>query len=221
MLFSTSFTSMVFLASCQSILGAPANTTTTGTPTTLTPRQTTANPNGAMKNMSTAMNAPKSTPGGDMSDLQKELLEAQEEKKVGINTIANAINELYFHDKYASQKHDTPVMVKMIGQVAANNAKTCDPETVAKAIVAIYEPYNKAASSPTKSAAMVDDNSPSIQTIAHSLHETWEKSITTKVDNSVLLPTICQTIATSSTSGDPTIVSKAIEAAYAKLVPGN
>lgn len=156
----------------------------------------------------------------EMSDLEKEAKEATEEKKLGVNTIANAIKELYFHDKFGSQKHDTAALVKMVGQVAATNVKTCDPETVSKSIMAIFEPYNQGKSAAAANKGPSDDSAASLNTIAHSLHETWEKQITSgnpKVENPQLLPIICQTIATSSTSGDPTVVSKAIESAYAKL----
>ncbi|KNZ59619.1 hypothetical protein VP01_1694g9 [Puccinia sorghi] len=167
------------------------------------------------------MNA--AAPAG-MSDLEKEAKEATEEKKPGMNTIASAIKELYFHDKYASQKHDTAMLVKMVGQVAATNAKACDPEVVSKGILAIFEPYNQAKSAAGTGAAPMkdsnDDAAPSLNTLAHAIHETWEKQITSgnpKLDNAQLLPLICQAIATSSTSGDPTVVAKAIESAYAKV----
>ncbi|KNZ59616.1 hypothetical protein VP01_1694g6 [Puccinia sorghi] len=56
--------------------------------------------------------------------------------------------------------------------------------------------------------------------IPHAIHETWEKQITSgnpKPDNAQLLPLICQAIATSSASGDPAVVAKPIESAFAKV----
>lgn len=114
------------------------------------------------------MNA--AAPAG-MSDLEKEAKEATEEKKPGMNTIASAIKELYYHDKYASQKHDKAMLVKMVGQVAAANAKACDPEVVSKGILAIFEPYNQAKSAAGTGAAPMkdsnDDAAPSLNTPCH------------------------------------------------------
>lgn len=245
MLMSIPFTTCVILVSCVAIMAAPGQLQ--NSVSTLFKRQTTltANQNGGMKSMgssgagaNTQQRLTSSNNNGspssnmEMSDLEKEAKEASEEKKPGLNTIASAIKELYFHDKYGSQKHDTPALVKLVGQVAAANSKTCDPDVVAKAIVALYEPYNnnsqggtgKGTTSGTATTisnkSATEDATYSLNSLAHSFHETWEKQITAptaKVDNAQLLPAVCQAIAASSASGDPAVVAKAVEAAYAKL----
>jgi hypothetical protein len=163
-----------------------------------------------------------------MNAQDKESQEEEEENKPGLNTIANAMNELYFHDKYGSQRKEPVMLLKMVGQVAGNTGKSGDPEVVSKAMLATFAIYNQGkpssiAASPitplNKNTAAMEET-PSLKTIAHTLHETWEKlmSANPKPDNAQLIPVMCQAIATGSSSGDPAAVSKAIDAAYEKLV---
>ncbi|KAA1098829.1 hypothetical protein PGTUg99_009603 [Puccinia graminis f. sp. tritici] len=236
MLVTIPFSSLIALVSCASILSAPGAVQDSSRSTLLQRQVSPATQNGMKASTPGAGNAPMKTVGVQISnngspveltELQKENLEQAEENKPGLNTMANALNELYFHDKYGSQKHDQAMLLKMVGQAAESTGKTGDPEAVSRAMLATFGPYNqgkpsKISASPiaplTKTTAAMDE-SPSLKTVAHSLHEAWEKSLTSnpKLDNAQLVPVICSAIATSATSGDPVAVSKAIDAAYAKI----
>ncbi|KAA1114543.1 hypothetical protein PGT21_013258 [Puccinia graminis f. sp. tritici] len=224
------FISLVALVSCASILGAPGQDSSRYT---LSRRQATpTNPNG-MKNATSAtptkMMIQMTTTGSpaQMTQQQKEAQEEAEEKMPGLNTISNAMNELYFHEKFGSQRNEPMVLLKMVGQAAGATGKTGDPEAVSKAILDTYAPYNQGKPSSitgspitplNKNMAPIEET-PSLKTVAHSLHETWEKlmTMTPKPDNALLVPVFCQAIAASSTTGDAAQVTKAIDAAYAKI----
>ncbi|KNZ57613.1 hypothetical protein VP01_2112g2 [Puccinia sorghi] len=96
------------------------------------------------------------------------------------------MNELYFHERYGSQRNEPMVLLKMVGQAAGSAGKTGDPEMVSKAMLATFDVYNQGkpssiSGSPisplnksvTGAAAMEDTLS--LKTVAHTLHETWEK----------------------------------------------
>ncbi|PLW39366.1 hypothetical protein PCASD_05034 [Puccinia coronata f. sp. avenae] len=231
MLITLPFTTLVALISCGSILSAPSSQI-------FSSRQvTSANPNG-MKNMTSvggnaakmAMASPIKANGSpvQMSAQEKEAQEEAEENKPGLNTIANAMNELYFHDKYGSQRNDPTMLLKMVGQAAGSTGKTGDPEVVSKAMLATFGVYNQGKPSAISSSPITPlnkntagmDETPSLKTIAHTLHETWEKlmSANPKPDNAQLVPVMCQAISSTSAGGDAAAVSKAIDAAYAKMV---
>ncbi|OAV92738.1 hypothetical protein PTTG_02525 [Puccinia triticina 1-1 BBBD Race 1] len=238
MLVTVPFTSLVALVSCASVLSAPG-AVQESTPYTLFRRQVNPASQNGMKNMTmqaAGNGAPKMAMGSQMTsngspvqmtDLEKENMEAAEENKPGLNTIANAMNELYFHDKYGSQRNDPALLLKMAGQAAGSAGKSGDPEIVGKAVLATFGPYNQGKPSAISASPIAALNkntagmeeTPSLKTVAHSLHEAWEKVMlmNPKPDNAQIIPVFCQAIATSSVSGDPVAVSKAIDAAYAKM----
>ncbi|KAH9458159.1 hypothetical protein MJO28_005227 [Puccinia striiformis f. sp. tritici] len=232
MLVNIPFTTLVALVSCGSILSAPG-LVQNSTAAPLTRRQVTSTSQVGMKNMTSGAGNPtkmvmamNGSPA-QMTAAQKEAQEEAEEKMPGLNTIANAMNELYFHDKYGSQRNEPAMLLKMVGQAAGGAGKSGDPEVVSKAMLATFVPYNQGkpsaiSASPitplNKNTAGMEDT-PSLKTIAHSLHESYEKlmTMTPKPDNAQLIPVFCQAIAASASSGDAASVSKAIDATYAKM----
>ncbi|OAV98786.1 hypothetical protein PTTG_05347 [Puccinia triticina 1-1 BBBD Race 1] len=228
MLVAIPFTSLFALVSCASILGAPG--AVQDSRYTLFGRQVNPSNQNGMKNMTSgAGNLAKMAMGSpvQLTELEKENMEATEENKPGLNTIANAMNELYFHDKYGSQRNEPAVLLKMVGQAAGNTGKSGNPETVSKAMLATFDPYNQGKPSSISASVITPLNknttsmeeAPSLKMVSHSLHEAWEKVmlLNPKPDNAQVIPVFCQAIAASSTNGDPTAVSKAIDAAYVKM----
>ncbi|KAA1067886.1 hypothetical protein PGT21_020736 [Puccinia graminis f. sp. tritici] len=236
MLVTIPFSSLIALVSCASILCAPG-VVQDPTRYTLLRRQVTPTNQNGMKNLTSGAGNPvKMTMGIQMTmnggpvpmtSQEKEAQEEAEEKMPGLNTIANAMNELYFHEKYGSQRNEPAMLMKMVGQAAGSTGKSGDPEVVSKAMLATYGPYNQGkpsaiSASPitplNKNTASMEET-PSLKTVAHTLHETWEKlmTMTPKPDNAQLVPVFCQAIASSSATGDAASVSKAIDAAYAKM----
>lgn len=273
MLSVTLFITLIILLNTGSILSAPQAIEFSDR-NSLSPRQLAGNQNGGKNLTGLGSNAPKNVGGTNppvspaplgsgsttsvMSEEEKEAKEQAEENKPSLKTIGDAISELYYHDKYGSQRHDTAVLVKYVGQAVATHAKTADPETISKAILATFEPYNQGkkplspTNTPTSNPSSLDanqnqisnpngsnpgsssnakpatttDSNPepaTLKTIGHSLKECWEKqlfSTNQKVENSQLIPVVCMALATSAmTTGDPSIVVKAIDSACSKIIP--
>ncbi|KNZ53377.1 hypothetical protein VP01_3260g4 [Puccinia sorghi] len=227
------FTTLVAFISCGAILSAPGQNAPSQRQVDTTP---TKNENGMKVLTSGARNSAKMALGSQMtmgasaapmSEQDKEAQEEAAENKPSLKTIANAMNELYFHDKYGSQRHESMMLLKMVGQAAGETGKTGDPEVVSQAMLSMFSIYNQGKPSsisaspitPLNKNTAAMEEAPSLKTIAHTLHESWEKlmDMSPKPDNAQLVPIMCQAISTTASSGDPVAVSKAIDAAYAKL----
>ncbi|CAH7689716.1 hypothetical protein BY996DRAFT_6414185 [Phakopsora pachyrhizi] len=85
----------------------------------------------------------------DKENSKKESEKSQEaaENIPNLKTIAHALKEVYYEDKYGTQNSDPVLLVRMVGKVISENSKSGNPEVVSRAILDVFDVYNETVTS--------------------------------------------------------------------------